>query len=79
MEHEPCRCVQISLAKLCNVVKEGYSKSLDKVRQKLLADDEATVIQHMPNSSQKASQSEHDRRYLAQNYGDETNGVDNEK
>lgn len=79
LEQEPCRCVQISLARLCNTVKEGYSKSLDKVRQKLLADDEATVIQHMPNSSQKASQSEHDRRYLAQNYGDETNGVDSEK
>lgn len=37
------------------------------------------MIQHMPNSSQKASQSEQDRRYLAQNYGDETNGVDSEK
>lgn len=33
----------------------------------------------MPNSSQKATQSEHDRRYLAHNYGDETNGVDVEK
>jgi len=32
MELEPCVCVQISLAKLCNHVKEGYSKSLDKVR-----------------------------------------------
>ena len=44
LENEPCRCVQISLAKLCNKVNEGYSKSLDKVRQKLLADDEPTVV-----------------------------------
>lgn len=79
LEQESCRCVQISLARLCNSVKEGYSKSLDKIRQKLLADDEPTVIQYMPQSSQKASQSEHDSRYLALNYGDEKNGVDNEK
>lgn len=32
LENEKCRCVQISLAKLCNIVVEGYSKSLDKVR-----------------------------------------------
>ena len=36
MENEKCKCVQIALAKLCNCVNEGYSKSLDKVRQKLL-------------------------------------------
>ena len=30
LENETCKCVQISLAKLCNEVKEGYSKSLDK-------------------------------------------------
>ena len=32
LDNEKCRCVQISLAKLCNIVVEGYSKSLDKVR-----------------------------------------------
>jgi len=32
METDSCRCVQIMLAKLCNEVKDGYSKSLDKVR-----------------------------------------------
>ena len=71
--------MQISLAKLCNTVKEGYSKSLDKIRVKLLADDEPTVIQYMPRSSQKANQSERDRRFLALNYGDEGNGVDSDK
>lgn len=71
--------MQISLAKLCNTVKEGYSKSLDKIRAKLLADDEPTVIQYMPRSSQKANQSEQDRRFLALNYGDEKNGVDSDK
>lgn len=71
--------MQISLAKLCNTVKEGYSKSLDKIRAKLLADDEPTVIQYMPRSSQKANQSERDRRFLALNYGDEKNGVDSDK
>ena len=52
---------------------------MDKVRLKLLTDDDATVIQYMPQSSQKASESENDRRFLAQNYGDEANGVDKEK
>ena len=34
----------------------------------------------MPQSSQKASQSEQDRRFLAKNYGDdEKNGVDSVK
>lgn len=32
METDSCRCVQIMLANLCNEVKDGYSKSLDKVR-----------------------------------------------
>ena len=45
----------------------------------MLADDEPTVIQYMPQSSQKASQSEQERRYLEQGYGDEKNGVDIEK
>ena len=31
-EQEKCKCVKISLAKLCNSVTEGYSKSLDKIR-----------------------------------------------
>ena len=40
------------IAKLCNEVKDGYSKSLDKVRQKLMADNNETVIQYMPNNNQ---------------------------
>lgn len=38
MELEKCSTVKIMLAKLCNVVKDGYSKSLDKVRIKLIKD-----------------------------------------
>lgn len=44
LENEKCRCVQIALASLCDTVKDGYSKSLDKVRAKLLAENEPTVI-----------------------------------
>ena len=36
MENESCKCVLIMMAKLCNEVKDGYSKSLDKIRQKLI-------------------------------------------
>jgi hypothetical protein len=36
MEIEKCECVKISMAKLCDEVKDGYSKSLDKIRVKLL-------------------------------------------
>lgn len=32
MENEKCKCVLIVLSKLCNEVKDGYSKSLDKIR-----------------------------------------------
>ena len=32
LENDKCKCVKIVLAKLCNDVKDGYSKSLDKVR-----------------------------------------------
>jgi hypothetical protein len=32
LETEKCRCVQIALARLCETVPNGYSKSLDKVR-----------------------------------------------
>lgn len=44
LEGESCKCVKITLAKLCNVVPDGYSKSLDKVRAKLLSEDDKTVI-----------------------------------
>lgn len=44
MENEKCKCVQILLAKLCAVVKEGYSKSLDKIRIKLLASKDPTIL-----------------------------------
>ena len=32
MENEKCATVLIAMAKLCNEVKDGYSKSLDKIR-----------------------------------------------
>ena len=44
MEAEKCQCVKIMLSKMCNVVKEGYSKSIDKIRTKLQADDDKTVL-----------------------------------
>lgn len=49
LEFEKCETVKIMLAKLCNDVKDGYSKSLDKVRQKLIKDAEPTILQYMPN------------------------------
>jgi hypothetical protein len=50
MENENCLCVKITLARLCNCVPDGYSKSLDKVRYKLLADNDPNIIQHMPSN-----------------------------
>jgi hypothetical protein len=44
LENEKCKDLQIALAKLCNDVKDGYSKSLDKVRAKLLASKDPTVL-----------------------------------
>jgi len=44
LESEKCQCVKISLAKLCNVVKEGYSKSLDKIRVQLQLDNDSTIL-----------------------------------
>lgn len=70
LENEKCRCVQISLAKLCNEVPLTYSKSLDKIRNKLITDGDPTVIQYMPKSSEKSKQAEKDRRFLALNYGE---------
>lgn len=67
------------IAKLCNQVKDGYSKSLDKVRQKLVADNQETVIQYMPSNNQTAKDSLQKRRYLALNYGDEKSNQDDEK
>jgi hypothetical protein len=44
LENEKCKCVQISLAKLCNEVPLTYSKSLDKIRNKFVNDGDLTVI-----------------------------------
>lgn len=44
LENEPCKCVKIVLAKLCNEVPDGYSKSLDKVRVKLLTENDPHII-----------------------------------
>ena len=46
-------------------MKEGYSKSLDKVRVKLIADNDPTIVQYMPASSKDATKAELDRRFLA--------------
>lgn len=70
LEEEKCKCVKITLAKLCDSVPESYSKSLDKVRSKLLADDDVTILQYMPSCNEKTNKAEYDRRYLAPTYGE---------
>ena len=78
LEQDKCKCVQIMMAKLCNHVADGYSKSLDKVRIKLVADNDATVMQYMTiNDSGKKY--EKDRRYLALNYGDDNKNDETDK
>jgi hypothetical protein len=44
MEFEKCSTVKIMLAKLCNIVKDGFSKSLDKVRIKLIKDKDPQIL-----------------------------------
>jgi len=44
METEKCHCVKIAMAKLCDEVKDGYSKSLDKIRVKLYHDSDPKII-----------------------------------
>lgn len=50
LENEKCFCVKITLARLCNSVTEGYSKSLDKVRLKLIEENDANIVQHIPTN-----------------------------
>lgn len=71
LEKEKCKCVLIILSRLCNTVPDGYSKSLDKCRAKLLADNDSTVIQYMPTCSAAAQKAEKERRYLPEAYGDD--------
>mmetsp|Transcript_12608 Transcript_12608/g.21213 ORF Transcript_12608/g.21213 Transcript_12608/m.21213 type:complete len:222 (+) Transcript_12608:1595-2260(+) len=71
MAAETCKCVKIMLSKLCNSVPEGYSKSIDKIREVLTQQADPTVLQFMPSSSTDAKDCEFKRRYLALNYGDE--------
>jgi hypothetical protein len=78
MENEPCKCVKIVMAKLCNTVPKDYSKSLEKIRSKLLADGDETVMQHMP-TAEEGMASEGKRRYLALNYGSEEESKLDEK
>lgn len=66
------------MSKLCNHVADGYSKSLDKVRQKLIADNDATVLQYM-TISDSGKKHEKDRRYLALNYGDDNKNDETDK
>ena len=68
-ETEKCKCVLITLARLCNEVKEGYSKSLDKVRDSLLKQNDPHIIQYISTST-KGDKILKARRYLALNYGD---------
>lgn len=75
LENEKCKCVQIVLAKLCNEVKKDYSKSLEKIRNKLLSDKDGTILQHMP-CEQLGKTNEANRRYLALNYGDQESKID---
>ena len=77
LESEKCRCVHIALARLCETVPDGYSKSLDKVRQKLLVDNDSTVLQYMPTSGDNALKAEKDRRYLSVGYGSSDSDKDN--
>lgn len=59
----------ITLARLCNEVKEGYSKSLDKVRESLLKQNDPHVVQYI-STSPNGEKIMKARRYLALNYGD---------
>lgn len=78
LEHEKCTCVKIVLAKLCNLVPKDYSKSLEKIRQKLIDDGDETILQHMPTLDQGGTKAEKNRRYLALNYGSENNDMENQ-
>ena len=71
LEAEKCKCVQIVLARLCESVPDGYSKSLDKVRVKLIADKDGNILQHMPSSGLNSKKAESERRFLAHGYGDD--------
>jgi len=66
------------MAKLCNHVADGYSKSLDKVRQKLVADNDATVLQYI-TINVAGNKFEKDRRFLALNYGDDSKNDETDK
>lgn len=79
MEIEKCECVKISMAKLCDEVKDGYSKSLDKIRVKLHQDSDPKILQFMPSQSEHGNQAEGERRYLALNYGDEKDKEENKE
>jgi hypothetical protein len=41
---EKCITVKLQLARLCDKVEVGYSKSLDKVRDKLAEENDSTII-----------------------------------
>lgn len=76
-EKETCKCVLITLAKLCNEVKEGYSKSLDKIRENLLKQNDPHVIQYI-SSNPNCLKIMRSRRYLAHNYGENVEEDDKE-
>jgi len=67
------------MARLCDEVKDGYSKSLDKVRVKLHQDSDPKILQFMPSQSDDGGRSEFERRYLALNYGDEKESEENKE
>lgn len=78
-ESEKCKCVLNTLAMLCSEVPEAYSKSLDKIRTKLLDENDDTVLQYML-SNDKGIECEKNRRFIPLNYGSAPGeAVDEEK
>lgn len=73
--NEKNHTVKISLAKLCDKIKLGFSKSLDKVRDKLVADKDPQILQFMGSSIALGIQAENQRRYLKFNYGEDSMGI----
>ena len=61
----------IALARLCDTVPDGYSKSLDKCRARLLSDNDGVILQYMPSCGAAARKAEKERRFLPANYGDD--------
>lgn len=53
---EKVKVVLITLARLCSKVPEGYSKSIDKVRQNLKALADIEIKQYLDNQEKRQRQ-----------------------